>query len=735
MGLLGATVFLRPLWAAPATTVLDRTFWWDTIINLDDLIAVQRNFAQGLAGRDFLDWLFAAHFFYPQPRPLATSELMPLAALLTYPLHASPVLAHNVALTVAAVLNVVAGASFARAVGARRLSATVAGVGFAFWAYTNFASARLQLLFLFPMAFAFASVMRWAWHGRWRDAWLVGLWSLIQALLCLYYALFLAVTLPFVAVVARLSITRGGYVRDHLRLGFAATVCGLPALFLLWPYRQLRAELGLQRTMIALLQQSGDPQMFLWADHTSVWGNHLRDVYSWDTAYFSGSVILVSALAGVCLWIAARPRTRWPVLALALAGLAVSYLHAFEFAVALWVLAVASCARQARAHRATMVAPALATLALIGLVLFLGPQPKAWERPLGESPYAWLYAHAPFFDGLRVASRGAVLVHLVLCAVAGLLLSRIERFRWGRAFVAVALAWAFVEGMPVALAARKVPVTCEDQALATLHAMGVTATGEISPAKVSDSDLAQKRHQAELCDVSITLGSSGFTPPVAGVISDAVNVLPDPAAHAQLWDAGIRHTIVRSSVASQSVANLKRIEPLIMKRIDVGPDTILVLKPPELTSTELPMHLAGPRVRVVEAKCGQTPDALQPCPEFADGDDETHWTLSKRIAGGQTVTLSFARSLVTGIEWHAFTAGTDLPRGLRIEYEGAAEQWVMWREIRSISQLMLARYAAKASLALDLPPVVTGHIRITQTGMSNYYYLSGSELEVIGTPE
>ena len=192
VGVVGAAFFLRPLAAAPGSSLLGRVFTYDAFVNVGDLGALHRHLSQGPRGANLYDWLYGARFFFPQPRALVVSELMPLAALVTWPLGAQAVLSHNLLLFVACVLNCVGGASFARALGARRWSSLVVGIAFAFGAYPNFQSARLQLLFLFPIAFAYAATLRFAREGRGRDAWLAATWVFVQAMLCLYYAMFLA---------------------------------------------------------------------------------------------------------------------------------------------------------------------------------------------------------------------------------------------------------------------------------------------------------------------------------------------------------------------------------------------------------------------------------------------------------------------------------------------------------------------------------------------------------------
>ncbi|MFN7133809.1 MAG: hypothetical protein ACK4N5_17170, partial [Myxococcales bacterium] len=455
VGVAGAALFLRPLLAAPGASVLDRVFWHDSLLNIDILADLYANLSRGPDGEGFYDWLYAGRLFFPQPRPLVTSELLLLPALLTYWLKSEPVLAHNLVLFGALVLDCVAGARLARTLGATPVAATAAGAAFTFCAYTNFVSARVQLVALFPLAFALDAVVRWARTGGWREAWAASLWTAAQALLCLYYALFLALLLPLVTIAARAALPRAGLRRDATRLAVTLGTVFAPLVALLWPFRQLRSELGLVRNYSEVVGQSGDPSMFFWADASTLWGAVLADRLRWDSAYFPGLTVLAGAFAAVVLWACRDPKLRGPMVGLALLGAAGGLLDV-SVALVAFAAAVVWLVALARRGRVSQAAPLVALLALVGLFLFLGPKPQAFGRPIGHSPFQLLYFHAPFFDGLRMIRRAGVLVQLALCLAAALALTRLERRRHGPALVAALVVAVLVEGLPFAIGAQPV---------------------------------------------------------------------------------------------------------------------------------------------------------------------------------------------------------------------------------------------------------------------------------------
>ncbi|MBK8173595.1 MAG: hypothetical protein IPK60_25110 [Sandaracinaceae bacterium] len=131
----GALAFVWPLMRHPGGLYLDRTFAHDALMNIDDLRAIHQNLFQMFSGKNVLDVLYDSSFYFPQPRPLVTSELQLLAAVVTLPLRGHPILAHSILIIVALVLDCVGGAKCAEALGAGRWARLVAGVAFAFSAY------------------------------------------------------------------------------------------------------------------------------------------------------------------------------------------------------------------------------------------------------------------------------------------------------------------------------------------------------------------------------------------------------------------------------------------------------------------------------------------------------------------------------------------------------------------------------------------------------------------------
>jgi hypothetical protein len=454
----------------------------------------------------------------------------------------------------------------------------------------------------------------------------------------------------------------------------------------------------------------------------------LKDRLAWDSACFPGVVVSIAALVGLIIWAGRSRSNAWPLLMGCVAALALAAMR--QFPLSLLVLALHAVGLLVRTRRLGESSNAVlfATLVAIGALLYFGPDPKSFDRSLGTSPYQWMYIHVPFIDGLRVARRATILFQLVICVGAALTLSRLEARRWGRAAVGAFALFALIEGAPLSLDAKPVPEACSDGLLLEAKRQQAAVIGEVFPKKTPHEILALNRHQATLCQVPTTMGNVLFTPPLVLAVEDAIRSLPDPAAHAWLWDAGVRHLIVRRS--EQQSAFLRALEPIATETKRTGTDVLLALAPPVLRSQVLDETLRGPviPVRSVEFKGSKATTAA------FDHNEQTNWQTGKPMSGHEELIIRFDAALVSGVEWHAWNVGTDLPRGLRIEREIGPNQWEPWAEWPSIAPLHLGREAVKASLAFPLDVKPTTALRLTQLGKTKEFWLSVSELVVRGEP-
>lgn len=724
----GALGFVWPILASPDQLYLDRTFSHDSLMNIDDLRAVHANLRHVFSGKNFFDALYDSNFYFPQPRALVTSELQLVAALATLPLSGHPILAHSVLLVAALFLNCIAGAKFSQELGATRWSRLVAGVSFAFCSYTGFQSGRVQLLYLFPLAFALMFALRWSRTGRARHAFGVGAWLAVLMHLCLYYALFGAVVLPAFALATRLTSRRKRALRDFAVLGGAvALVCGLAAIPL-WPYAQFSGAIEAAR-MAESGRWANDIRGFAWADAATLWRERLPDQSHFDTAYFPGACVLLLAT-----WIVTTSVVRrWSTATLLSVFVAVTALPFVGAPTLVWptvlALAVASVVF-ARAGRTSTTTPALVVLFAIGFFLYGGANPNAWGQPMDGRPYAWLAEHVPIVYAIRVTRRAGILVQLGIATLASLALASI-RTRWRAAVAAMLVAMlVYAEAVPVELDVNRLRSTCTDAAYSFAAAEGITQFAEQVELPESHAQRTFHRYEAGVCGVNTSVGQSGMVPPLLSAVDDAVQLLPDATAHAWLWDAGVRWILLRGGRRWRDV-RIAMMTGHTSRVIDLDATTFMQLTAPTMTTTRPAATLPGERVSGVHALCSASGAT---CRHLTDGNPLTRWISGSAQNGRETITLTFPRQRVRGIVWHTDGAPADLPRGLKIETSVGAEEFREWGTFRPVSPLGIGLHPDVPAAAFQLPPRETTAIRLSQLARSRSIFLSASEIDVVRAP-
>jgi hypothetical protein len=316
--------------------------------------------------------LFDANIFAPRPDTLAYSEHLVGIVAVTWPIYAASgnlVLAYNAAVMLSFVLSGVGMYLLVRDLTGNRWAAVCAGTVFLAAPYRLLHILHVQLLTLQWFPFVFWCLLRFLRGGR--TGWLVGVvgFSLLQALSCNYYAVYLAFAMVVFGAVllgwGRELLTR----RRVVLLAAGAVVVAGAALPFFLPYERNR-DRGFYRRYEDVVQFSAvssdylRPSAFNDAPH---WRWLPRQERS-EKALFPGAVALVLAGAGM------------------VAGYRMS--------------------RDRRERRVMWTFCLVVSAAAV--VLSLGPEIRVGERALGL-PYRFLYRHVPGFDGMRVPARISVL--------------------------------------------------------------------------------------------------------------------------------------------------------------------------------------------------------------------------------------------------------------------------------------------------------------------------------------
>lgn len=255
--------------------------------------------------------LFDANIFHPATHTLAYSDATMLQALIGAPLFWAglpPALVYNVLL-----LAGFAGSGLAMFVLARHLTGAtgpslVASAIFTMLPYRveHFMHLELQWAMFIPLTL-------WALHRAvetvsWKWGVLAGVCLWLQVLSCVYYGVFLGITLLAFAPLLALTTARSRIVALVPVVGSAALVAALLTLPFALPYRSAAAELG-TRAMTDIAKYSAHPINYLATSHLSwLWGWTADRWGGSELRLFPGAVALLLSAAALLR----RPRS--PVL-------------------------------------------------------------------------------------------------------------------------------------------------------------------------------------------------------------------------------------------------------------------------------------------------------------------------------------------------------------------------------------------------------------------------------------
>lgn len=441
-----------------------------------------------------------ANIFHPAPLALAYSEHLFALALQILPVHLATdnlLLGYNLLFLSTFVLSGLGMYLLVADVTGSRAAAFVAGLFYAFVPYRFAHLPHLQVLSSQWMPFALLGFRRYVATGGWRPL-AGGTAALVaQNLSCGYYLIFFA---PLVPAWVLLQMAACGCLRAWDRwvgLGAAAAVTAACTLLFLFPYLELRALEGFERSLAEIRFFSPDLLGYLTAPESlRLWGSRLRLAPGPEGELFLGTVPVVLGVAALGLavvraWRAglaapastgrARAAIRALGIAAALAGVALAALAVtgpvrfdgiglpFRMTGAdrpLIVLAAAAAglvglsARLRSGLRAFAAEPAVLALGffLFAVAMSLGPSPTiAGEPAPWLAVYLWALEYVPGFDGLRVPGRYAMIAALFLALAAGTALARLAAAgRAGAATVILCGATFLVEAaaMPIEISRR-----------------------------------------------------------------------------------------------------------------------------------------------------------------------------------------------------------------------------------------------------------------------------------------
>ncbi len=491
--MLGATLFAAALavfatW--PQARTLDTTF----ISHQDPYFSTWRVAWIAHALTTAPARLFDTNVFYPTTNTLAFSDATLLQGLIGAPLfwlHFPPVLIYNLLLLLG-----FAGSGLAMFVLARELTgatgpALVAAAVFTLAPYRIEHVMHLELQWAMWIPLTFWALHRLIETGRWTFGLAAGLFVWLQIISCVYYGVFLAITLALFVPLALVTMPRRA-LPSLPGLAIAGVAAGVLTLPYLWPYMEAARSLG-SRNMAEVANYSAHPINYVSATGFSwLWG--------WTEGWGGPELRLYPGIAALVLGAAA-------------------VLHRAKRWVLLYV-----------------------AVAIVALIMTMG---------LNSAVYRWLIDHVSFLRGLRAPARFAIVGSAGLAVLAAFGAQVIgERARWRAAVIPLIMLALAVDyaNRPLALTAVDLTTTAPIYRVIRSAGPGViaefpAARPDLLPGPDPFYSAWSITHWHPLLN-----GYSGYHPQDYLRTLARLRTFPDDASIARLRERDVRYVVVHEAL-------------------------------------------------------------------------------------------------------------------------------------------------------------------------------------------
>lgn len=691
----------------------------DPLLNTWTLAWVASRIPYGLAG------VWDAPIFFPYRWTLAFSEHLIGVALFTAPLQwlsGNPILVYNLAFLASYVLAGTGMYLLARELTGRAAAAWLGGLAFAFHPYRVVHWSHLQMLMWGWMPIALWGLHRYFATGSRRALVAFVAAFTLQALSNGYFFYFLSAAVAVAALFELARSTNRRRACGHLALAAASILLLLAPV--MHAYATVRREYGLRRSLGEAIGYSADVASYGSTTRALWWWGPRLPRQGGERELFPGLTIV--ALAAVAYWPSRGRRREWRAVTLYTA------------------------------------------IGVVGFVLSLGPEPRAWGRPLAESgPYLWLWQYLPGFDGLRVPARWATLVYLSLSVMGAIGARRLLGALPRRVAPAVALALAaalLAEGYARLRVVSFRPEPPPGARAAYLWLRQAPPGGMLElPLGAWDQGQSLVRelgyqYGTLIHGKRIVNGFSGYYSPLRQFLLDSPVLSPPelPAAVEGLRALGVRYVVLHLDAYEDRDYAFAVYETLrsLEGRADATPATevnqvaehaafgdVVVFRlagwegPPLGPTRNSICRRPIDRARFV-ATVSHGPHRL----EYAFDDDfDTRWMSEAPQEGGEEILIEFdppQRIAAVRIELGPYSWG-DYPRHLTVEGQPAPDRpgangfMTLFRG-RVMTQMMLGllREPDRAPIEIPLPGTRLTALRLRQGGQARPWYWSINELRV-----
>jgi hypothetical protein len=778
---------------------------WPLVLHLDDrfpndpydpayCVWAMNQTVRTLASGDFSGWA-DGNIFYPHKGTLFYADTVVGLALLGAPLAAltgSLLAAHNLLLILSFWIAGWGMYLLVRRLTVGRAEAFLAAVVFAFFPYNFSHIMHLELLFYGWIPFCLLFLHKLADDPRWKNVFGAGAFFILQTLCCTYYAEYLA--LIAASLFLYLFILRRGWKSRALWLraaGLAALVGAVLSPYYLG-YARVHARMLFERPLWEVKLLSPELQdIFTPPDWNLLWGWLAGKAPEMEKLIYPGLIPLILAAAWAAL--AARkarsrgesggpvpmkrgPWTAWSLfnLVLFLGLVAVALSGGFEAEIAgigisvrslsnLVVVFLASLLlrilvdrskRSAWAGFSRSISPPeryYAVLAVLSLILCLGPSIWLFGRLIIAGPYALLYAWVPGFKGLRAPGRFIVPAVLGLSILLAFALRellrkiRLRPIRFSAGFVLAAVLVLDYSFVPVPLVPAETAETLPPiyREVSKLPADAVLIELPMPAWDGEEHEDALPTYRSIFHGRRIVNGYSGYTPPAYRIIREAMERFPERRTFDLLENLDVGYILVhtteyRAEKGRETVERLKDESRRATCLAEADGAFLYRLEPyRKVHEAEAPIPPPPPRI-VGDRALWRAEADLNPrlAPLAIDGDPETSWS----TGFPQSASFFFAVDLgrmekFSRLELHLGKNPLDYPRSFVVEVSTDGR---IWAEVERDNEYFpdlsagmvedFSRYVVPAIFA----EVEARYVRIRLTGGHPYRHWSIAEFVLRG---
>jgi len=389
--------------------------------------------------------LFDANIFFPARHTLAFSDAVLLPAAIAAPFlwFGIPVVfVYNGLVLGSFVLCGVGTFLLVRDLTGRPEAALVSGIIFAFVPFRFDHYFHLELLWAHWIPLTLWALHRTVESGRLGWGFVTGLFSAALGLSCIYYTVFLATVFVVVVPVLVISLTGRRRRAAARALAAGALLAAVIVVPYVLPYDAARAELGDRPPGNAVLYGAGPKHYIAAMPGSLVWGSLTGGIGTHEKRLFPGAIAILLAVIGLS---PTRLRPRPPE-----AGNPARLPGRTETA--------SATARSSVGQGFSLAGVRVAYLLMLAVALDI----SFGHRGL---LFNVLREYEPFYRGLRVPARVAVLVLLSVAVLAGVGASRVARWcertrpRWRTTVVACLVGLVVAEYLVAPLSLVAVPIT------------------------------------------------------------------------------------------------------------------------------------------------------------------------------------------------------------------------------------------------------------------------------------